>query len=364
LRNPRFWLGLAVSLLFLGLLIWRIDLGEMVRSLREANYVFVVPGIAFYFVALAFRTLRWRFLLLPLRRIAVGRLFPVVTVGYMANNLLPVRLGEVVRSYYVRQREDVSASAALATIVVERVFDGVTLLFLLYAVSFALPMTGLLQDLARDTGLPSSVLVLGISLPFALVLGLLALVAYRPSWLLRWIGVFTRHLPARAEKRVMGLAEMFITGLGVLRHPSRLVWVFVLSVLVWLGEAAMYYVIGFSFDLAPALGGVGAMAAAMLAVTATSNLAVSLPSSQGGIGPFELFAAATLVVLGVQGETAAAYAVALHVALLVPVTLLGLLYLWSGRESLVRLTRLGETDAIRREGPGLAEVPARPKEAP
>ena len=126
----------------------------------------------------------------------------------------------------------------------------------------------------------------------------------------------------------------------------------------------MYYVIGFSFDLASALGGAGVMVAAILAVTATSNLALSFPSSQGGIGPFELFAAATLVVLGVQGETAAAYAVALHVALLVPVTLLGLLYLWMGKDSLVRLVRMGEVDASRRGGQDPAEVPARPEEAP
>lgn len=364
MRNRRFWLGLVISLLFLGLLVWRIDLGETARTFREADYLFVIPGIVIYFVAVAFRTLRWWLLLLPLRQIGVGRLFPVVVVGYMANNLLPVRLGEVVRSYYLGQREAVSKSAALATIVVERVFDGVALLFLLVVVSAFLPVTGLLQDLARDTGIPWLVLVTGATLPFVLVLGFLTLVAYRPWWLLRLVSGVTRHLPRSTETRVMGLAELFITGLGILRHPRRLAALFLLSLAVWLTEAAMYYVIGFSFDLSSPLGGAGAMAAAMLAVTAVANLAISLPSSQGGIGPFELFAAATLVVLGVTGETATAYAVVLHIALLVPVTLLGLLYLWMGRESLVRLVRLGVVDTSGRGGHGPAEVPAKPEEAP
>lgn len=274
----------------------------------------------------------------------------------MANNLLPVRLGEVVRSYYVGQREGVSKSAALATIVVERVFDGVTLLFFLVVVSIFLPVAGLVQDLARDIGVPWQLLVVGTTLPFVLVLGFLTLVAYRPWLLLRWIGALTRRLPGRVGANVMGLAELFITGLGILRQPRRLAALFLLSLPVWLMEVAMYYVIGFSFDLPSPLGGVGAMAAAMLAVTATANLAVSLPSSQGGIGPFELFAAATLVVLGVQGEIAAAYAVALHVALLVPVTLLGLLFLWMERDSLVGLLRMGRL--------GQVEVPAKPEEAP
>ena len=363
MRSRRFWLGLAVSLLFLGLLLWRVDLDETVRSLREANYLFVIPGLVFYFTAVAFRTLRWRILLLPLRRIPARRLFRVVVVGYMANNLLPVRLGEVVRSYYVGQREGVSKSAALATIVVERVVDGVTLLFLLAAVSVFLPVTGLVQGLATDIGVPWPLLVTATAAPFLGVLGLMMLVAYKPWWALRWTSVVTGRLPTRVEARVMGLAELFVTGLGVLRNPRRLALVFLLSLPVWLAEGAMYYVIGFSFDLPSALGGAGAMVAAMLAVTVTSNLATALPSSQGGIGPFEFFAAATLVALGAQGEVATAYALALHVALLVPVTLLGLLYLWVGRDSLVRLVRAGESDASTSGGRNPATGPPRPGEA-
>ena len=361
MRSRRFWLGLVVSLIFIGLLLARLDLDEMVRSLREANYLFVIPGLVFYFTAVAFRTLRWRLLLLPLRRIPARRLFRVVVVGYMANNLLPVRLGEVVRGYYVGQREGVSKSAALATIAVERVVDGVTLLFVLSAVAVFLPVTGLVQGLAEDVGIPWPILATATTAPFVGVLGLLMLVAYRPWWALRWTGAVTRRLPARLEGRVMGLAELFVTGLGVLRNPRRLALVFLLSLPVWLAEAAMYYVIGFSFDLSPALGGAGAMVAAMLAVTVTSNLATALPSSQGGIGPFEFFAAATLVVLGAQDEVAVAYALALHVALLVPVTLLGLLYLWVGRESLVRLVRAEEIGESTSEGRDPAAGPPRPE---
>ncbi len=364
MRSKRFWLGLAISLLFLFLLVWRIDLDETARTFREADYRFLIPGIVIYFFAAAIRTLRWWLLLLPLRQIAVRRLFPVLVVGYMANNLLPVRLGEVVRSYYLGQREAVSKSAALATIVVERVFDGVTLLFLLGVVSAFLPVTGLLKDLARDTGIPLSVMVTGATLPFVLVLGFLTLVAYQPWRLLRLAGAVASRLPGRLETRILGLAELFITGLGILRQPRRLAALFFLSITVWLMEVAMYFAIGFSFDLSSPLGGVGAMLAAMVAVTAISNLAISIPSSQGGIGPFELFAAATLVVLGVKGETAAAYAVVLHIALLVPVTLLGLLYLWTGRESLVRLVRLGMADFSVAGGHGTSEVSAGTEEAP
>ncbi|MBI4200720.1 MAG: flippase-like domain-containing protein [Chloroflexi bacterium] len=342
--NRRFWFGLAVSLLFLGLLLWRLDLRAIGRSLQEAHYVYVIPSIAIYFVAVWFRTLRWHVLLLPLGPISLARLFPVVVVGYAANNLLPMRLGEVVRSYYVGQREGMSKSAALATIALERVFDGLTLLFFLAAVSVFLPVTGLIEGLARDTGVPVPLLIAGTAGPFVLVLALFLVIAHRPWWVLRRLAAFTRKLPGGTGARVNELGELFVTGLGVLRHMRRLIALAILCIPVWLGEAAMYYVIALAFDLPSMLGGVETMAAIILAVTATSNLATALPSSSGGIGPFEFFAAATLVVLGAPAETAAAYAVALHVTLLVPVTLLGLFYLWVGKESLAQLVRMGRRD--------------------
>ncbi len=342
MRSGRLWLSISISVLLLGLLVWRADVEGTVRSLREANYLFVIPGLAFYFLAVLFRTVRWRLLLLPLCTATTRRLFPVVVIGYMANNLLPMRLGELVRSYYVGERESVSKSAALATIAVERVVDGVTLLFVLVVASVFLPVVGLLQDLGRDSGIPWPVLMALAIVPFVSALGLLTMLAYRPGWLLIWLGPLLRRLPGGAAGRFAGLVDLFVTGLGVLRQPRRVAALFALSLPVWLAEAAMYYIMGLSFGLQESLGGAGGMAAAMLAVTAISNLATSLPSVQGGIGPFEITATATLVVLGTTSDVAAAYALALHAALLVPVTLLGLLYLWLDKRSLVQMAQMGE----------------------
>ena len=354
--DRRFWLGLFASALFLGLLAWRVDLGGTVRALKEANYLFVVPGLGFYVVALVFRTVRWQIMLRPLRSVAFTRLFPVMVVGYMANNLLPVRLGELVRSYYVGQREDVSKSAALATIVVERVLDGVTLLLFLVVASVLLPGTGLVRDLASDAGVPLLVLVGAMTAPFVAVVALLVVLVRWPEWLLRQVSLGAGLLPGGGQARVTEMAALFVSGLAVLRDSRRLGSLLLLSLPVWLGEAAMYLVIGYGFGLTSPLGGIGVMAVAMLAVAATSNLALTLPASQGGIGPFEFFAAATLVVLGVQQEVAAAYAVVLHVALLVPVTLLGVVYLWAGKESLMRMVRIGAAGVGETAPTGLKSV--------
>ena len=110
------------------LLLYQADISDLKNALRNANYYLLAPSIVVYFFAVFFRAIRWRYLLSPMGQFPVGRLYSVVVIGYMANNLLPVRLGELVRSYYLARRENVSASSALATIAVERVYDGITLL--------------------------------------------------------------------------------------------------------------------------------------------------------------------------------------------------------------------------------------------
>ena len=129
IRNWRFLIGLGVSLLLLLVLIYQVDLSEVDDALAKVNYkLYLAPSIALYFVAVYFRAVRWRYLLSPMKVLPVGRLYPVVVIGYMANNLLPARLGELVRAYYLARREPINASSALGTVAVERVYDGMTLL--------------------------------------------------------------------------------------------------------------------------------------------------------------------------------------------------------------------------------------------
>ena len=341
IKSRRFWLGLGVSLVFLALFFRRLDFGEMASALSEANYIFVLPAIALYFVAVLFRALRWKYLLRPMCSPSVSRLYPVVVVGYMANNLLPVRLGELVRSYYLGEREGVSKTTALATVIVERVFDGLVLLFFLAMAALFLPLAGLVSEMGESARLPAWLLGALTTVPFVVVLGLLVSMATRPGGFRRVVRRLASPLPPRVGDRLESSLDLFIDGLRTLRRPHRLAVLFVLSLPVWLLEAAMFYLIAFSFGLEGEFVSLGILAAAILLTTATSNLATSIPSSQGGVGPFEFFAAATLVFLGVEASLASAYVVVLHIALLAPVTVVGLVYLWAENVSLGQLTRVG-----------------------
>ncbi|MBI2917069.1 MAG: flippase-like domain-containing protein [Chloroflexi bacterium] len=328
LNRRRLWLGLAVSLVFLGLLLYRLDLGKMLRALVQANYAYLFPALAVYFVGFYLRAVRWRLLLAPMRHVASGRLFPVLTIGYMANNILPLRLGELVRAYFLGEQERVSKAGALGTIAAERIFDGLSLLLFLVVLAAVSPPAPWVRSIEG---------VMALLFGGALVVVLLALA--KPHTLERLVSAFEKRLPARFHGRFAGLATRFLGGLESLRQPGQALKVMAVSLTIWVCESLMAYVLARSFSL-------GLGVAPYMMATAAANLAISLPSSSGGIGPFEFFAAKSLQIFGTDPEAATAFSIALHAALLVPVTLLGLAFLWWRNLSLSEALRRPAGEAL------------------
>ena len=347
MRSGRFLLGLSVSGIFIAFFLYRVDLGEMGGALASADYRFVVPGVLLYLLSMLFRAVRWRIVLSSLGSFPIRRLWPVLMVGYAANNLLPVRLGELVRVHYLGSRENVSRSAAMATILVERSFDGLALLFLAALVSLFLPVVGLVRGLSEQIHVSWLVLALGFSLPFLAVIGVNIGLAVWPGAAHRLhMACMTRTPPGAGPRHtVMDVAGAFIRGFAVLRTPRGVATVFALSLPVWIAESMVYLVLALGFGMHGDFDHVLTLAGVLVLTTTTSNLGTSIPSSAGGVGPFEFFAQATLIFFGVTAATASAYAVALHATLLVPTTVLGLVYLWAGNESLVALARASQGGA-------------------
>ena len=340
LASRRLWLGTAVTAAFLGLLAVRVDFSAAASAFAEANYAYLLPAVAVYFVSLYFRAFRWRFLLSPFDSIHTWRLYPVVLVGYMANNVLPVRLGELVRSYYLASRESVRGSTALATIIVERVFDGLTLLLLLAVAALFLPVAGLAERVGDAVRLPVALVAVIVIVPFAAALAFIVAAALSPSAFHRAASLLTDRLPKSVSERAGRLVERFVGGFEGLHRPKRLLGVVALSLPVWLAEGTMYYIVALGFGLDDHFETFGLMVAAMVVVTTVSNLATSLPSSQGSVGPFEFFAVVALHdFLGVGSGLASAYAVVLHMTLLLPVVAIGLLHLSTKSVTLAQLTR-------------------------
>lgn len=310
LRSRRLWLGILGTALFLGLFFAFTDLREMGESLADANYWWFAPAIAVWFVSAWFRSLRWRYLLQPMGDFSTQTLYPIVIIGYMANNLLPARTGEIVRAYIMGERHRLSIMATLGTIAVERLFDGLVLVVFLVAV-------GAFVGLSRELG----ILAVAMSATFVLVFVLFLFVASSQDRAQRWVGRLLSFLPSGIQEKGKQWAASFITGLAALQSPWRIAAVLITTVVAWSLEATMYFMVGVSFNLGEAFP-------IFLMVAAAANLAITLPSTSGGVGPFELLTKETLEFVGVWGGVAGGYAAALHALVLLPVVAAGLVFLW------------------------------------
>jgi len=314
MRSWRFWVGIFVSLFFIYFALRNQDFGHIWRALREADYRWVLPSFVLYFLGVAVRSVRWHYLLRSVSDIAPRRLFPIVVIGYMANNILPFRAGEVVRSYALSARFGIRKSSSLGTIAIERIFDGFTMLLFIAVASLSIALTGDLRTIALIALVLFPVLMIG-----------LAVIARSDSLRESLVGLGIRLLPERIGLRAESLVRSFVDGLGILNRRQDLIGVSLTSILAWLLEASMYLLIaqGFNLDLSPA---------AILMVTAVANLATLIPSSPGYVGPFETGVLLVLNgALGIARPLALSYAIVVHAVLYFPVTLLGLIYWW--RES-------------------------------
>ena len=352
----KYRIGIGISAVLLALFIFTADPRRMLEALSGANYWFTIPAVGMYLVSVYFRSLRWTVMLRHLKPIGTMRLFPVVTIGYMANNLLPMRLGELVRSYYVGEREGINKAAALVTVLVERVFDALTLLFFVAVIALFVPLTGLVESFGERFGVPEAAIVLGFSLPFVMAFGALVLLALYPERA-RAIALFVAHpLPERMRLMTDSLTGMLLQGLEPLRDPRKLAVLFVLSIPIWLTEAAVFWIMGFPFGIYDAHAGPGEIAAAMVLVTSITNIGSSVPAAPGGLGLFEIIARETLVLSPlstVERPTAAGFAVVVHAVILLPMIALGQVFLWTAHVSLRRLSHEGQrrdNRSVKREG--------------
>lgn len=317
MKKWQFWLGVIISVLFIWLALRGLQLDEFWSAVQKANYWWLLPGIGVYFVGVWVRAWRWHYLLKPIKKIPTKTMFPITTIGYMGNNIYPARAGEVLRAVILKRKEGVSVSASLATIIVERIFDGVVMLAFVFV---NLPELAKLTSASGFVGNIQQVAVIGTGLFLgALVVFLLA--AMFPHATAK-IGLWFIHrlTPKRLHERIIGLMNKFLDGLASLRSPWNVLMVFFTSVIIWLLETGKYWFVMHAFDFTVSFF-------ALMLMNGIVNLATTIPSAPGYIGTFDAPGIAVLTAYGVDQATAAGYTLTLHVALWLPITLLGAYFL-------------------------------------
>ncbi len=329
MRKWQFWLGIFISAVFVVLALRGLRLDQVWSNIRHANYAWLVPSVLVYFAAVWVRTWRWGFMLRPLKYVSVQRLFPVVVIGYMGNNIFPFRAGELLRSYVLRQRESIPISASLATVIVERVFDGLVMLAFVF---IALPLTPIPGD---NDGRIRTIVSLASVAFFTAMIVFFALAAKPDQFMHMAEWLSNRLLPQRIAEPMLAFLRRFLSGLASLRSFRNVIMIFFTSVLIWLLETVKYWFVMHAFDFEVSFF-------ALMLMNGIVNLATTLPSAPGYVGTFDEPGIEILKLYGIEGNIAAAYTLVLHAALWLPVTLLGFYYMLRDGLSWAELSRVVE----------------------
>jgi uncharacterized protein (TIRG00374 family) len=319
MKRWQFWVGVGISALFLYRVLYKVDFNKLWQDLLSANYWWILPGIAVYFVGVWVRAWRWHYLLRPLKAVSTRKIFPIVTMGYAGNNIYPARAGELLRAIVLKRVEDVSISASLATIIVERVYDGVVMLAFVF---LNLPeLARLTEDVKiagnftiQDIAIWGAVFFVGALLVFLLA----AMFPVQAEKVVAWL--VDHFLPVKLRSRVMDFSRRFLGGLESLRSPQEALMIFLTTVVIWLLETVKYWFVMYAFKFEVSFF-------TLMLMNGVVNLATTIPSAPGYVGTFDLPGIAVLEAYGIRTEIATSYTFVLHFALWLPITILGLYYM-------------------------------------
>lgn len=326
-RALRIGFSVAISAVFLYFALRDIDWNAALEAFAEAQYLYVIPIVAITVFQLYIRAQRWRVLMRPLGTPPMSSLVAATNIGTMANFLLPLRAGEIIRPVLLSRKEDKPLGGVLATIALERIFDMFTILLLFGLTAAVMPVS----DEVGKWGLR----LLGL----AFVIGFgIAFVRFFSDLALRILDLFLSPVPVKLAGPVRHFFEGFIEALAILDSPKEFLQLIAWSIYLWLVVSCIFGLgmLMFSID-APLLLG-------QIAVTVVVAVAVSAPSAPGFIGAFQLGCVISLAIFDVPESKAAAYSLALHVTQFVGVIGAGLYSLAQQGMSLQQVGEVSESD--------------------
>jgi len=313
--------GLLVGAIFLYLTVRQIDIQSCWVYIKQADKLWILAAIVAYFTAFIIRSFRWKTLIAPLKADApANRLFSFLVIGFFMNNVLPLRLGEFVRANVTGQKFAITRSGVLATVVVERLFDGVSYLVLFLLTVLVLPF----PQWAKNSFAAGAVVFIGI-LAFMFFLVKHREVAEKI--------IHKIPFPEKIRQRARGIFINFIDGLKVFSNGGALVKVFLLSICVWSAEASVFFMMAKAFSL-------NLTYFHCIFVMIIIGMGAILPTAPGYVGTVEFLGVTALGILSIDKNMAFGYIVTLHVAQLATIAALGIRSLVVEKISFSELVRI------------------------
>lgn len=325
-RKIYFLIGLTISVVLVWALFRNVDTKLLLAALKQANYWWFVPMVFLIAFTMYQRAYRWSVMLAPIKKVKFSNLLAATCIGFMANNVLPLRMGEFVRAYSLAtQDKQLTKSASLATIFVERmVFDLVALLVIFGGV---LTFSSTLKDHIDQNTVFGIYLSIGIAF-----VGLVSMVllAFHSQKVGENLAKYLFFLPESSKEFIKALILRFSRGLEFLKDSKAVVSVTVQTLLIWIlmGVSNLFVFAAFGFELP--------LDAAFVLLVVVS-ISILLPSSPGFVGVYHVGVVWSLAVYGIERERALSCAIVLHVVQYLVITIMGFYFLKKEHLSLKEL---------------------------
>lgn len=361
-------LGIIISVVCTWLFARHIDWITLKYAFKEADYLFVIPTIFLIILIFVARTLRWKSLLSPIKRISFANLFSATCIGYMANHVLPARVGEIIRPLVIAKKENIKITPSLATIVLERIFDLLGLIVFTIVILMIIPaskekgqinvsniysstVAGEMERVSQakeiETNNTSFLIVLkkwiGIfaGIGVATIAFLMALALY-PEKVVKFMTRLFSLFPHKIRDKLEELLESFISGLQILGSKRHIIWIFFLTNVIWVLLAVTVYIFSFSFNMSLPFTGA-------CLVTICIAFAVALPQAPGYIGVFHIATQKTLEIFGIEMASSQSFAITLWAISIIPITVVGIFFMWRegiAFKDIVKLEKQPYKDAV------------------
>tara|TARA_B100000674_G_scaffold269547_1_gene222603 strand:- start:85 stop:1080 length:996 start_codon:yes stop_codon:yes gene_type:complete len=318
--------GTSISLFCFFIFFNKIDdLGKVIEIVTSVDFFIILFGFLIYFFSIYFRTLRWNSIFENKIKIKLTSLSRIVISGYMFNNLLPARLGELARIYHFNLVKRIDKSYLLGTILAERITDVIALFIFIGAGIFFVPKD-LLINLSDELGVNINLIYL-----FLILIGL-SIVFFVLMQFKTYRKIMTAFIPKFnfINDKILSIVDSFFKGLFNL-EKNKIINIIFLALIIWIIEFSMFFIVETQIEL-----NLDNTFLAIVFFGVFANLSGIVPSTSGGWGPFELIGTIVLISFGADRESAAAFTIIVHLILWLPISIIGLicfLYDLKGRKT-------------------------------
>ena len=317
--------GIVISIAFLYLAFGKINLDQMSKSFQQANFWIFIPTVFMTLIAHWLRGMRWQLFLKSIKKVSVWSLFSATMIGYMGNTVLPAHLGEVFRANVVGNREGIPTSSVLATLVIERIIDVLTLLVIMVVAVFIYPF----PDWVTKSGY----------IMFALTLALFAflvLLKRQNRFTLGVLRIALKLFPKFIARKIEELLQAFIKGINGLDRKRDYFSMFLLSLMIWGCYWLALHLLFYSFNLIEVYH-VNTVSSVVLLVITTISIVV--PSSPGYVGTYHYLCQLSLALFGVPRSVGLSFAIVAHGLSILPTALIGFIFVWKEGIDRLKTTR-------------------------